>query len=255
MISGLRAFSAPKGLIMTCHITGIYDVNRDNTLQDDDYELVRNWAESVGALGLKGIIFHNNFSSKTVKKRKNEHISFVKIRYDRRFNPNVYRYLVYQDFLQHYADGLENVFVTDASDVVVVKNPFIEPLFMARPEALFCGDEPKKLDNDWMHAHSEHLRSKIKDYAAYERTFGQETLLNCGIIGGKMPIFKDFIQKLSAIHLEFNHDNNTKFTGDMGAFNYLARTQFNAQLQHGAPINTIFKLYENDRTDCWFRHK
>jgi len=41
----------------------------------------------------------------------------------------------------------------------------------------------------------------------------------------------------------------------MGAFNYLARTQFNGHLRHGAPVNTVFKMYENERQDCWFRHK
>jgi len=41
----------------------------------------------------------------------------------------------------------------------------------------------------------------------------------------------------------------------MGAFNYLTRTQFNEQIIHGTPVNTVFKGYENERTDCWFRHK
>jgi hypothetical protein len=41
----------------------------------------------------------------------------------------------------------------------------------------------------------------------------------------------------------------------MGAFNYLARTKFNNQLKHGAPVNTLFKGYELERKDCWFRHK
>jgi hypothetical protein len=41
----------------------------------------------------------------------------------------------------------------------------------------------------------------------------------------------------------------------MGAFNYLARTQFNGHLRHGAPVNTVFKMYETERQDCWFRHK
>lgn len=106
-----------------------------------------------------------------------------------------------------------------------------------------------------MKFHAKHLRSKITDYAEYENTFQKETLLNCGIIGGHTPVMQDFIEKLCDIHQQYNYDNTTAYTGDMGAFNYLARTQFNNQLQHGAPVNTVFKRYENDRTDCWFRHK
>ena len=244
-----------SGLVMSCHITGVYDVNRNNTLQDDDYSLVREWAESVADLGLKGIIFHNNFSTETCKKYQNAAISFVKIAHDPQFNPNVYRYFVYRDFLQTYASLIDSLFVTDVSDVVMVKNPFVEPFFTDNPHALFCGDEPKQLDNDWMKDHATHLRSKIADYAAYEATFQAETLLNCGIIGGNTPVMQDFIEKLCNIHRQYNHDNTTAYTGDMGAFNYLARTQFNAQLRHGAPVNTVFKMYENERADCWFRHK
>jgi hypothetical protein len=255
IVPAIPAFSAPNGLVMACHITGIHDVNRSTTLPDDDYGLVRSWAESVAVLGLRGIIFHNNLSEKTVNLHTNEGISFVHIPYDYRFNPNVYRYLVYRDFLERYADQVEYVFVTDVSDVVVVQNPFLDPYFVEQPDALFCGDEPKLLDNEWMYNHATHLRNRIDDFAAYELTFGSSALLNCGIIGAKMPVFKDFIHKLAAIHVQFNQDNTTQYTGDMGAFNYLARTQFDAQLRFGAPVNTVFKAFEGDRLDCWFRHK
>ena len=103
--------------------------------------------------------------------------------------------------------------------------------------------------------HSAHFRQKIADYSNYENKFANETLLNCGIIGGSIYMVKDFIQNLCAIHKQFNMDNRTLFTGDMGAFNYLARTKFNNQLKHGAPVNTLFKGYELERKDCWFRHK
>jgi hypothetical protein len=103
--------------------------------------------------------------------------------------------------------------------------------------------------------HSAHFRQKIADYSNYENKFANETLLICGIIGGPIYMVKDFIQNLCAIHKQFNIDNRTLFTGDMGAFNYLARTKFNNQLKHGAPVNTLFKGHELERKDCWFRHK
>ena len=247
----------PKGtnLVMACHITGIHDVNRNTTLPDDNYELVKDWADSVSAAKLKGIIFHNNFSDETCNKFQNDAISFVKVQYNPLFNPNVFRYFVYRDFLQHHQKQIKGVFITDVNDVVLVKNPFTDPLFVENPTALFCGDEPKTLHNEWMIAHSEHLRNNISDYATYERTYATETLLNCGIIGGATALFFDFLQQLCAIHQVANRENKTAYTGDMGAFNYLARTQFNEQIIHGRPVNTIFKAYETDRTDCWFRHK
>jgi hypothetical protein len=242
-------------VILACHITGIYDVNRNNTLPDDDYALVSNWAASVAGLGLRGILFHNNFTEATCAAHQNQHIEFVNIDHDPRFNPNVYRYFVYRDFLQTSGHQIDSLFVTDVSDVVVVNDPFIQPLFADNPNALFCGDEPTKLNNDWMLAHGTHLRDQITDYADYEKKFADETLLNCGILGGHFPVMYSFIEQLCAIHQRYNSDNKTAYTGDMGAFNYLARTQFNDQLIHGTPVNTVFKSYQNNRKDCWFRHK
>jgi hypothetical protein len=248
-------FQPNTNVVMACHITGVHDVNRNTTLANDSYELVKDWAESVTAANVQGVIFHNNFSEKTCRLFENEHISFIKIAYDPHFNPNVFRYFVYRDFLQHHIQQIKGIFITDITDVVLVNNPFTDPLFKENPTALFCGDEPKTLHNDWMIAHGEHLRKNISDYAAYESTYGNEPLLNCGIIGGTASVFFDFLQQLCAIHQYANRDNKTPYTGDMGAFNYLARTKFNQQLIHGAPVNTVFKQYETNRNDCWFRHK
>lgn len=240
---------------MACHITGVYDVNRSQSLPSDDYSLVGDWAASVAAQQLHGVIFHNNFTEATCAAHQNEHLTFVRIDYNPQFNPNVYRYFVYRDFLRANASRIDSLFLTDVSDVMVVQNPFVQPLFVANPDALFCGDEPATLHNTWMLAHAAHLRSRIADYADYERTFAQETLLNCGIMGGNTAVMLPFIEKLCFIHEQYNHDNRTAYTGDMGAFNYLSRTQYNDRLHHGPPVNTVFKGYQNDRFDCWFRHK
>lgn len=240
---------------MACHITGVYDVNRSMTLEDDNYELVRAWAESLVHFKVKGIIFHNNFSKETCDNFSNEFISFIKIKHNPQFNPNVFRYFIYKEFLQEHSNEFENVFITDVTDVVMLKNPFKDKFFLENKLAVFCGDESKILENDWMKEHATHLRNNISNYADYEMTFAKETLLNCGIIGGSIVVLQDFINKLWSIHQEANSDNKTAFTGDMGAFNYLARTQFNEQLKYGGPVNTVFKMYENNRTDCWFKHK
>lgn len=126
---------------------------------------------------------------------------------------------------------------------------------MEKSNFLFCGDEPKILDNERMVAHSTHLRNKISEYSDYEKYFANEKLLNFGIIGGKTSMFFPFLKELCAIHQHFNFDNHTAYTGGMGAFNYLARTQYNSRLKHGVPVNTLFKGYELERDDCWFRHK
>lgn len=251
----IQPFTGGQPIIMVCHLTGIYDVNRSNTLVDDDYSLVKDWAGSVTALRLCGIIFHNNFSAATCSKYESEYIKFVRVDYDTAYNPNVYRYFVYRSFLQHCAPAPGGIFITDVSDVVVVKDPFTQPAFINNPSTVFCGDEPKRLDNEWMKDHATHLRNGISGYAAYEETFAAATLLNCGIIGGQALLMQELIEQLCHIHEQYNRNNQTAYTGDMGAFNFLVRTRFNDRLVHGDPVNTVFKAYQQERTDCWFRHK
>ncbi len=244
-----------KNVILGCHITGIYDVNRSATLPNDDWTLIGDWCESIVKHNLTAIVFHNGFSEKTCERYTTDLLQFVRIDFDPRFNPNVFRYIVYSEYLAKHGSEIDNFFCTDVSDVVLVKNPFIEPFYESKKGFIFCGDEPKQLNNDWMNDHSEHLRNKITTYADYERRFGTETLLNCGVFGGNIETMKGFIDQLAFIHQSYNFDNKTAYTGDMGAFNFLVRTQYNHLLAHGFPVNTVFKEYQNDRTDCWFRHK
>ncbi len=243
---------AQKNLILATYLAGIYDVNRNETLPADNISIIAAWAESIVTLGLQGVVFHNSLSENSVAKYAS-HLQFVKVQFDERYNTNIFRYFLYRNFIKE--NEVDNFFITDITDVVVVNNPFTDLLFSNNPDKIFCGDETKLLSNEWMHAHSTHLRSKLNDYAAYEENFANDTLLNCGIVGGCAAMMKPFLEKLCNIHNRYNTDNTTAYTGDMGAFNYLARTQYNERIIHGAPVNTIFKAYETERKDCWFRHK
>ncbi len=242
-------------LVMACHITGVYDVNRNSILPDDDFTQVQAWATSLKAQKVNGIIFHNSFSAVTCTAHQHKQLHFIRIEADAAFKPNIYRYIIYREFLRLHATKITSLFVTDIADVEMIKNPFIEPLFMANADKLFCGDEPVKLHNEWMINHAAHLRNAIAAYAAYETAFKNSVLLNCGIIGGGSSQMQNFIEQLAAMHEQYNRNNTTAYTGDMGAFNYLVRTRFNSYFTHGYPVNTVFKGYENQRMDCWFRHK
>jgi len=242
-------------LVLGSLITGGYDVNRNEILPPDDFSLVQDWADSIQKAGLQGILFHNGFAAETCEKHENEHFQFVRVQPSPVFNPNVFRYFLYLEFLQKNANTITDVFVTDVSDVVLIQNPFLAPLYLEHPDCIFCGDESKVLQNDWMHDHSTHFRKQIHDFERFEEDFAQETLLNCGVIGGKIEVMMALLTELTTLHTDYNQSNPTAYTGDMGAFNYLIRTQFDSKTHHGFPVNTVFKAYEESRKDCWFRHK
>ena len=241
-------------IILGCHISGVYDVNRNQILSNDDFSIIELWANSISKLGLQSIIFHNNFSEKTILKYQSKHLIFIKITHDICFNPNVFRYYIYSQFLEKYYKKIDSLFVTDVSDVLVLKNPFIQPFFLNNPDFLFCGDEKSNWDNEWMYHHGTFLRSRISDYFEVENQFKSNPLLNCGIVGGNIQIIKSLIDSIWHIHEINNSNNNSFYTGDMGVFNYVIRKNFNNLILHGPPINTEFKSYFDDGVS-WFQHK
>jgi hypothetical protein len=243
------------GCVLCCHIAGVFDVNRRAISPQDDFSMLEPWLNSVVAQGVKAIIFHNHFTAATCTRYAHPLLVFERVVYNETYSPNVFRYFAYRDYLQKQEQFSASVFMTDATDVVMQRNPFTDPLFIENPPKLFCGDEPKPLDNEWMRDHGTHFREQSKAYALFEATFAKQTLLNCGIIGGRKELIGPFLDALCNFHEQYNQHNPTAYTGDMGAFNFIARSFFGEALVHGAPVNTVFKLYEEGRKDCWFRHK
>ena len=244
-----------NGLVLCCHIAAIFDVNRQTILPANDFSALEPWVNAVVARGVNAIIFHNHFTAATIARHAHPLVKFKRVPYNDTYNPNVFRYFAYRHYLQKYGHNVSAVFMTDATDVVMQRNPFTDPFFLKQPNILFCGDEPKPLHNDWMREHGEYFRKQSDAYARFEETFKNEPLLNCGIIGGQTALIATLLEALCTFHRQYNQHNPTAFTGDMGAFNFTARTLFNNALVHGEPVNTVFKQYENTRTDCWFQHK
>lgn len=126
-----------KNYILATLLTGTYDVNRDETLPNDDFEIVRKWYNSIINLKLNGIIFHNTFTKKTVKAYQNEFVQFIKVECNKDFNSNVYRYFIYQKFILKNKNSTENLFVTDIADVEVKQNPFKSELYLNQTNFYF----------------------------------------------------------------------------------------------------------------------
>ncbi len=245
----------PSNYIFATLLTGVYDVNRNEIIDDNDFSIIKKWYDSIIKLQLNAIVFHNTFSKEIVEKYNNEYIQFIEIEYNTSLNPNVFRYFVYRDYIKENFHEIENLFVTDITDVEVINNPFESHVFAENSDCLFCGDELEILDNVWMRDHCSHLRNSMPDFGVYEALNQHETLLNCGIIGANITVMKLLFDKMVAIHDSFSYTNTSDYTLDMGVFNYVARTTFLHKIIHGEPVNTIFKKYESQRTDCWFRHK
>ncbi|MEO5943558.1 MAG: hypothetical protein ABIP30_07560 [Ferruginibacter sp.] len=236
-------------------LTGVYDVNRNEVLEKDNFATIQKWYDSIVKLKLNAIVFHNAFSKEIIKKYANDYVQFIEVAYDEKLNPNVFRYFIYQDFIRQYSQQINHLFITDITDVEVINDPFESSIFIENSDCLFCGDEPKLLDNEWMQAHNDHLRNSMPEFSIYEALNKNKPLLNCGVIGANITVMKLLLDKMVDMHKAYSSTNKTAYTLDMGVFNYIARTVFADKILHGKPVNTVFKKYESERADCWFRHK
>ena len=244
-----------KDLILATLFTGNYDVNRSQTLPHNDFSIIESWYNSIVDLKLKAILFHNTYSEATIATYQNEYVTFVTVAPHPIYNANIYRYFIYLNYLNNNIDSINNIFVTDSTDVTVLKNPFIQPQYVANTNNLFCGDEATTLNCNWMIQHHTHLRNNIENFETYELKYANNTLLNCGIIGGRLNVMLLLLEHICSLHLKYSSTNHTLYTLDMGVFNYVANTTFANKVIHGTPINTVFKAYDMESAACWFRHK
>jgi hypothetical protein len=244
-----------NNIILSTIITGVDDLQRNIKWEDDNFDYIKDWYYSIIKNNLNAVVFHNTFSDETIKKYSNKNVSFIYVNYDGYLNPNVYRYFLYKKYIENNLDKINNVVITDITDVVIIKNPFDSEFFKSNTGHIFCGDEETTLNSDWMRKHNEHLRNNIPGFNEYEKQNANKKLLNCGIIGGSVFIIKELLDRICEVHEKVTITNKTNYTCDMGVFNYIIRTKYNELVLHGTPINTKFKYFEVNNNSCWFRHK
>lgn len=197
---------------------------------------------SCNKLKQKLFIFNDCFDEKNSK-----YITFVKTEPSQTHSPNVYRFIVYNNWL--LKNDYDNLWMVDSTDVELLKNPFDT----IESDKLYCGDEIDMItDNSWMRNTQERF-FKIADYRSIIAKHTKERLINCGIVGGSKKVIDKLITMWSDIHETKTF--GIQYSTDMAIFNYLARKHFNDNLVHGEKINTKFKHFEtNNKTAIW-KHK
>jgi hypothetical protein len=130
-------------------------------------------------------------------------------------------------------DEIGYCFAVDATDVQMLHDPF--PHMEAGK--LYCGSEPKDIGFEWMYYHHPQMWRWIYDNAA-------RPLLNCGLVGGDRETMLRMARRMG--------EERRGMTMDMGAFNFLAYTEFDVVT--GPLVHTLYKANETDSA-AWFRHK
>lgn len=165
-------------------------------------------------------------------------------------NPYFQRWMSYYEYLLKNRDRISWVFMTDCTDVELLKMP--------EPERgkIYVGDEPDIVGkSQWLQYHHKH-----PDLQRFYQTHARCKMLNAGILGGYVEDVMPFIRAIIDTYTRMMHESarNPRIPGpgmtDMGIFNYVARTMFNEDISHGEHVNTKFKANERSKIS-WWKHK
>jgi hypothetical protein len=228
-------YKQPKTAIITTYFTGVIDPQKNQKWKVNPNLLIPLTA-SMKEQNL--VVLHD-----CLNKKNTNYIKYVQV--EAKINPYFQRWISILEYLK--STDLEYVFCVDATDVVMLKNPFLDDL----KGYLFVGDEQQVWNCKWI-VNNHHNDITIQDYFNVFNQNKNQTLLNAGIIGGSKEIVVDFLTKIIAFYKANNE--NCGLT-DMASFNYIARKYFNSVIKNGRKINTIFKANDSDNKMAYFKHK
>lgn len=212
-------------------------------------EHLRNWSESLLKNNLTGIMFHNCFTIDEIISFKHLPVKFINVKMSRHLASGMYRFELYNKFIEQFKEFIDNIFFTDSTDLDVLKNPFIQPNY--RRDKIYIGYEPVIKDNKWMKGATNGY-SKYHELCAVDKEFANSPLLNAGLVGGSLESVTNFIKR---VHEECKRLYPINYVQDMPIINYLAYTEFKEMVEYGSHVNTVFTAYEQNNTKAWFRHK
>lgn len=164
-------------------------------------------------------------------------------------NPYFQRWVSYYDYLIKHREEISWVFMTDCTDVELLKWP--EP----QHGIIYVGGEPQMIaQSQWLQYHHKH-----PDLIRFYQVHGRKRMANAGVMGGYIDDVLPFVRAIIDTYSRMTHDQNVRgMSGpgmtDMGIFNYVAFHLFNSKISMGNHVTTTFKANERNEVS-WFRHK
>lgn len=214
-----------KDVVIACYFAGVFDAQR-NTKWTADESAVSKLRQSVEAQGIEFVLIHNCFD--------------LPNRVEVSTSPYFERWLKEWQYLRDRRD-IRNVFLVDATDVDMIKNPFEH----IADNVLYIGDEPgDTINKPWMLA-----RHREPTVNRFLRDNGNLPLLNCGVVGGNRKLIMEFCRDMYKYHFECPQDQT-----EMGIFNVLTHSKYRELIEYGRHVTSLFKVYER-HPNAWFRHK
>jgi len=227
-------------------------VGRDQygRVHKNSFDYIRPWYESVKNLCLKGVIFHDGLTEDFVEEFSTDKIKFIYSDSSSQNYSNLdYRWFCYRDFLKE--NKFESVFISDCSDVSVVKDPSLLFKDYGNYDFFLCKDSETFDTFPYFDIHKQYGWPNYVEMLLKKSGFD---LINMGVVGGSYENMIDFLDKYSKIRLGM--EDEKFYQADMWVGNYIFRCLLkDKSLLIGEPFTSEFKKYQNDREDVYFIHK
>ena len=221
----------------------------DGRVLQNDIKYIAPWYDSINKLSLQGVVFYDNLTEDFISKYQNENVQFKKVSTSD-YSNNDWRFFVYRDFLKD--KDYDSVFLTDGSDVTVVKDPHVITEEHTDTNFFICKDSINLADFPYINLHKQ-ARWDNYDWFLTQHLQRNLDLINMGVIGGTYSNMLNFLDKFCLARMKLGHPD---FNADMWVGQYVFRHLLSdKKILLGEPFTSNFKGYEYDRKDVYFIHK
>jgi len=219
----------------------------DGRVIQNNFQYISQWYNSVVNAGVFGRIFYDNLEDDFIKKYTTEKIQFVRVNISQ-YSNNDWRFFCYRNYLEN--NYFDSVFLTDGSDVKVVKNPSTILSKYPDTELFVCKDSVMLNKFPYLQVHEQAGWDNLNWFVENQNHLA---LINMGVIGGSYNNIKIFLNAFCTTRIRLGAPD---FNSDMWVGQYVFRHMLSdKKTMIGEPFTSNFKSYEDDRTDVYFIHK
>lgn len=229
--------------------TAVIGRGADGHVPTSDIRYIKKWYDSIISTNLNAVMFHDSLTDEFVGEYSNKNVSFIKVK-PSDYSNNDFRFFCFNNYLNSIKVRPDCVFHTDASDVVVIKDPGSLVNDNDSIDYFTCKDSIKLEGFPYVRMHE---KFDWEDNLLFLINQQEWDLINMGVIGGKFDKMLKFYREFVRIRNELS---NPHFNADMWLCQYLLRSQLQpCELMIGDPVCSEFKKYQNERKDVFFIHK
>lgn len=221
----------------------------DGRVPDNEINYIKNWYDSVHRSGVNAVLYHDELSDDFVSKYETDRIKFEKVDVNE-YSNNDFRFFCFRSHLDLMEEKPDVVFHNDASDVVVVKDPYELVTSNMHIDYFCCRDSIMLNEFPYLNVHE---AFKWVDTFNFRLNYNNWELINMGVIGGTYENMFNFYNRFVETRVTMGRPD---FNSDMWVLQYLLRSVLQpCELLIGDPVCSQFKQYQNDRKDVYFIHK